>query len=345
MSRISFDDVCAVADDLMQQGIKPVTLNVYGGLGKKGSYTTIGKHLKAWADQQSESDFQELPSEVILPEKFSEDAMSFTRKVWSLAHSEAMKEIEVERQALEQARQEMQAQVDEASAFAESVQADRDKAIDKSEILEKLLGECKELLTIVSSDKVNADNEVFEIKNKLEEKQERIIKTEALLSKQDHELKSVTAKLAKVVVELSDRDKANAELKDDRTRLTVENKTYISKISELENNIKASLSDVSTLGKEQAALLGKHESLSDLSSLTKSELVVSVQENKVLIARATQAESDCRLADDKTNQVMLKLRKLEDDYKVSSDSATDLLHQCEGLKIENSMLKKEANSE
>ncbi len=80
----SFDVVCEAADALMVEGLEPSTLAVQERIGG-GSFTTVKKHLVAWAELRAKA----AANATAVPVELLGKAQEFGRSLWAMAVAQA----------------------------------------------------------------------------------------------------------------------------------------------------------------------------------------------------------------------------------------------------------------
>lgn len=120
MSRpgVSQNEVVRVAIRLLSQGKSPSVRNVWRGLGERGSFETISKHLEDWRGSLSEASLEVLPP--TLPQVLIEPLEA----LWTVAVQEAAAQYVEARAAAETAVEQAQATAHDAQRLAESARAE-----------------------------------------------------------------------------------------------------------------------------------------------------------------------------------------------------------------------------
>ena len=121
---ISSSDVHAVADRLAAAGQQPTLAAVRAALGG-GSFTTISEAMKAWKLSQLAAS---IPVREATPVAVADRMGELATEVWTLAVGMANDRLAGEREALEQARLEMDRAQQEAAELADLLGADLDAA-------------------------------------------------------------------------------------------------------------------------------------------------------------------------------------------------------------------------
>lgn len=121
---ITASEVHAAADLILASGQQPTLAAVRAALGG-GSFTTISEAMKAWkAVQQAAA----TPMREVAPAAVTERLEALAGDIWGIALGMANDRLARERETLEVARQEIEAQRREAAELADQVSADLEAA-------------------------------------------------------------------------------------------------------------------------------------------------------------------------------------------------------------------------
>lgn len=129
-SIIEFDDVSRASVRLISQGKRPTVDAVYEAVGRRGSRTTINKHLKAFLESFKEKGFSALPSAI------PEDLVPIINDFWAQALVQAGKGYEEERKAWEQKFKSQQEEIQRLNSVIDqrdTLLSDRDQFIHQQE--------------------------------------------------------------------------------------------------------------------------------------------------------------------------------------------------------------------
>ncbi len=177
---ITQDDVFKAAMELVNSGEHPSTLKISQLLGR-GSYSTITKYLRAWEEtsEAQSARIDALPQEAQVPDTLMNDTQGLAKKLWHSAKTIAEDQLDIERQALEKAKEDYQAEIEQAINMA-------DAATTKKEELDELLNE-----TVASL--ATSDAKVEKQGIALSATETALTKTEQTLEQLRTELKTVNA--------------------------------------------------------------------------------------------------------------------------------------------------------
>jgi len=114
---ITEQDIHRIADQLVESGETPTLAKIRKALGG-GSYTTISEAMKIWKakQQNSQTEIREAA-----PQSISDKLESLGIEIWAVALEMANARLQSEREALEQARAELEEENKEAAALADAL--------------------------------------------------------------------------------------------------------------------------------------------------------------------------------------------------------------------------------
>lgn len=124
--KFTVEQICAVADQLVAEGVKPTQSNVRQALGG-GSFTTISNALKQWRTEQT----TEVVDVVVLPQALESYASTFVTKLWETAQVIANDSLKVEREALEQCKVQAKIELDEMIEVIETLETEQEQLQQK----------------------------------------------------------------------------------------------------------------------------------------------------------------------------------------------------------------------
>lgn len=121
---ITTADVCAAADTILAAGQQPTLAAVRAALGG-GSFTTISEAMRSWkAAQQAAA----TPMREAAPATVMERLEALGGDIWGIALGMANDRLEKERETLNAARQEIEAQRQEAAELADQMSSELETA-------------------------------------------------------------------------------------------------------------------------------------------------------------------------------------------------------------------------
>jgi chromosome segregation ATPase len=123
---ITRESIWTAADQLDAEGDRPTLAAIRKKLGG-GSYSTISEAMTEWHARRTQKAVQAEP----VPEKLGEAATEFAAVTWRIARELAEARLQAVRSAIEEARQQMEAEKIEAAAFADQLGKELDASKEK----------------------------------------------------------------------------------------------------------------------------------------------------------------------------------------------------------------------
>ena len=125
------DDVIhKAADDILESGENPTLARVRAKLGG-GSFTTISEAMKTWRDKTAAA---AAPAPIVMPIAVNEAVEAASVNIWQAAQAAATGQLNAERDALTQAREDMEEAARQAASIAdtqeEELEALRNQLVD-----------------------------------------------------------------------------------------------------------------------------------------------------------------------------------------------------------------------
>lgn len=202
-NRLKQDDVDSACLAVMQRGERVSTTTIHKEVGERGSFSTIQKMVKDWqARNPVESErVENLPLKVDMPDSLKAVSDNALKAVWHQARELAHNELEVQRESLRKAEDDINLKITELQEFS-------DNQTNTIEVLREQLSEvtaknaeCEQLLqaehatTSALTEKLNSalhDLELSGIENQT--LSQRLTESKESHDKQVSELKSDIAK-------------------------------------------------------------------------------------------------------------------------------------------------------
>ena len=118
-------EIISTAETLLEEGTRPTLAAVRAALGG-GSFTTISEALKGWKAEKAKSEAR--ADVVSVPESIQQAMSQAAITVWAEAQQHHVAQMAAEREALEQDRQRIEAERQEAMELADQVSRDLETA-------------------------------------------------------------------------------------------------------------------------------------------------------------------------------------------------------------------------
>jgi len=140
MSKITFEDVSTAARRLVESGERPSAPKIRQLLGNRGGMATIQKHLDAWRETE-DGRAAEAPRLPEMPEQLASDARTLIQQIWGQARVAADKDLQIEREKIDQKHTEMLEKLSETIAVSEQQESQIDDLKDQVKGLEEKVDE------------------------------------------------------------------------------------------------------------------------------------------------------------------------------------------------------------
>lgn len=243
---ITYDQVAEYAKSLLEAGVEPTTLGIYGKLDKKGSLTTITKYLKQWLEttEAKQQQQEQLPEVANLPERIQEEFLMLLNKIWIASNQTAIAEFDKERESYKQEIHSLTSEIEEYSQHLsvkeseveelenskDTMNNDLSELSDKHKSLEKshnaLLNEKNKLITSIES----RDQKIASLGDIIEEKDKQA-------SVQEKALETINNNFNKLDDKYEKLEKAHSLLKDEKNKLNILNERQITRTEQLEQSV------------------------------------------------------------------------------------------------------------
>lgn len=243
---ITYDQVAEYAKSLLEAGVEPTTLGIYGKLDKKGSLTTITKYLKQWLEttEAKQQQQEQLPEVANLPERIQEEFLMLLNKIWIASNQTAIAEFDKERESYKQEIHSLTSEIEEYSQHLsvkeseveelensiDTMNNDLSELSDKHKALEKshnaLLNEKNKLITSIES----RDQKIASLGDIIEEKDKQA-------SVQEKALETINNNFNKLDDKYEKLEKAHSLLKDEKNKLNILNERQITRTEQLEQSV------------------------------------------------------------------------------------------------------------
>lgn len=255
---ITYEQVAEYAKSLLEAGVEPTTLGIYGKFDKKGSLTTITKYLKQWLEttEAKQQQQEQLPEVANLPERIQEEFLMLLNKIWIASNQTAIKEFDTERESYKQDIQKLtseiedysqhlaikESEVDELENSIDSINKDLSELSDKHKALEKshnsLFNEKNKLTTLIES----RDQKIASLGDIINEKDKQA-------SAQEKALVAINANFNKISDKHEKLEVAHNSLKDEKNKLNILNERQITKSEQLKQSVLDKDKELSKLAK------------------------------------------------------------------------------------------------
>lgn len=263
---ITEQDIFNAADALSADDKRPTQTNVREFLGG-GSFATIGPALKKWKEQQNE---EHILAEIELPDDVSAAMQQSTAAIWTAAIDAAEQRLMAERDALSEAREELEAQAVEAQ---EAVLVLEKEAEENNALIEEQASN----IEILKSDLVEQKSFANKRFADLEDHQRNTINKVNRLQK---DLEVSETKNSSLTDQIDQLKNDKAELKTEhKEALSVARNDYKSSLNELKESHKTAVADMKANHEAMGAELNKkHGEIIEKMQVQINSLVAQVEQ-------------------------------------------------------------------
>jgi len=307
-------EVNSACEAIIARGERVTTNAVYDELGQRGSFKTIQKHIKTWEAENSDQldEIKNLPITAEIPESIEETGKKLLKTFWNEAKTKADAELDVQREALQQAEIITNHKVDEITVFS-------DKQTETITILREQLAELQTQLT----KEQNNTSKLNELMAKEHDKLSAVEK-ERDLSKQAVE--NTQEQLDKTGSEYQkSKDTLNADIKALRGDIEKLNKSH-----EKESKTTQEQSLVEIKGLTEA--LGKAKAHVESSELKITEFKLVDKENKSLSKQVQTLEIKFDASAKTVDELKEEIKLIRDSEKEANRRADMLEGQVNELR-------------
>ena len=282
LKQSEIDEACIA---VMQRGERISTTTIHKELGERGSFSTIQKMVKDWqARNPEQSDrVENLPLRAEIPEALKSAGENALKAFWHTARELAHNELEVQRESLKKAEEDINLKIEELQEFSDN-QTNTIEVL--REQLEQMTADNTELktnqetarMTLASlTDRLHQathDLEVSGIENQA--LTQRLTEAKELHEEQANQLKAVIA----------ERETENTKIRADfdaRIKAQEENmKGMNTQITRLQTTLDAQVEKVSEAKIERAEALSAEKLALERASALSGKLELVLAENKEL---------------------------------------------------------------
>jgi chromosome segregation ATPase len=282
LKQTEIDEACIA---VMQRGERISTSIIYKELGERGSFSTIQKMVKDWQARNPEQSerVENLPLKADIPETLKSAGENALKAFWNTAREVAHNELEVQRESLKKAEEDINLKIEELQEFS-------DNQTNTIEVLREQLGNVTAENTKLQIERENTNTTLASLTEQLQQARhdlelsnienqamtERITEAKVLHEEQVNELK----------VTIAEREAENTKIRADfETRSKTQEETakgLNTQITRLQTTLDAQVEKVDEAKAERTeALTAEKQALEKAAALTgKLELVLA--ENKEL---------------------------------------------------------------
>ena len=290
LKQIEIDEAC---NAVMQRGERISTTTIHKELGERGSFSTIQKMMKDWqARNPVESErVENLPLKADIPETLKGAGENALKAFWYTARELAHTELEVQRESLKKAEEDINLKIEELQEFS-------DNQTNTIEVLREQLGQMTAENTVLKTNLETTNTSLASITEQFQQARHELelsnIENQALAQRLTETKETHEEQVNELKATITERETENAKIRADfDTRIKASEETakgLNTQITKLQTTLDTQVEKVSETRIERAeALKAEKTALERAAALTgKLELVLA--ENKELKARPIPEE-------------------------------------------------------
>lgn len=203
---VQYEDVEKAVQELLEAGESPTVLNIHAALGR-GSYTTIGKHLKAWEEKNPFDAADPEVEDEELPSVLASDAMAMFKRMWQQV-------VKAERLALEAERSELAKREEQNELKIEGILNRAEQTYQQVEDLQAQLAETQGQLKDQTEARIQLEKELALKTAALEQ-------SEKTVARQEQKIETLTDKYEAKLQEVTRLNSEVSRLNSDIERITM----------------------------------------------------------------------------------------------------------------------------
>lgn len=282
LKQIEIDKACTA---VMQRGERISTPIIYKELGERGSFSTIQKMVKDWqARNPVESErVENLPLKADIPDSLKGAGENALKAFWNTARELAHNELEVQRESLKKAEEDINLKIEELQEFS-------DNQTNTIEVLREQLGqmtaentELKARLETTNATLTTTHEQLQQARHELEVTN---IENEALAKRLAEAKELYELQVSELKTTLAKRDAENTKIRADfDTRIKTQEETakgLNTQITRLQTMLDAQIEKVSEAKAERTEALNAEKVAIERASALAGKLELVLAENKEL---------------------------------------------------------------
>lgn len=203
---VQYEDVEEAIQKLLEAGESPTVLNIHAAIGR-GSYTTIGKHLKVWEENNQVDAADPETEDEELPSVLATDAMAMFKRMW-------LQVVKAERMALVAERNELAKREEQSELKIEGILNRAEQTYQQVEDLQDQLAEAQDQL----KEQVEAR---IQLEKELALKTAALEQSEKTVARQEQKIETLTDKYEAKLQEVTRLNSEVSRLNSDIERITM----------------------------------------------------------------------------------------------------------------------------
>jgi chromosome segregation ATPase len=292
-NRLKQSEIDEACNAVMQRGERISTTTIHKELGERGSFSTIQKMMKDWQARNPEQSerVENLPLKADIPEALKSAGDNALKAFWYTARELAHNELEVQRESLKKAEEDINLKIEELQEFS-------DNQTNTIEVLREQLGQITSEHTELKEEQETTSSTLASLTDQLQQARHELelsnIENQALAQRLTEAKETHEEQVNQLKATIAERESENAKIRaesDTSTKASEETaKGLNTQITRLQTTLDAQIEKVSEAKAERAeALKAEKTALERAAALTgKLELVLA--ENKELKTKPNPEE-------------------------------------------------------
>lgn len=283
LKQSEIDEACIA---VMQRGERVSTTIIHKELGERGSFSTIQKMMKDWqARNPEQSDkVENLPLKADIPETLKGAGENALKAFWHTARELAHNELEVQRESLKKAEEDINLKIEELQEFS-------DNQTNTIEVLREQLGQMTaENTELKTNQETTTNNTLTSLTEQLQQSRHELelsnIENEALAKRVAEAKELYELQISELKTTLAEREFENTKIRADfDTRIKASEETakgLNTQITRLQTTLDAQIEKVSEAKAERAEALTAEKLAIERGAALTGKLELVLAENKEL---------------------------------------------------------------
>lgn len=290
LKQSEIDEACTA---VMQRGERISTTIIHKELGERGSFSTIQKMMKDWqARNPEQSDrVENLPLKAEIPETLKGAGENALKVFWHTARELAHNELEVQRESLKKAEEDINLKIEELQEFS-------DNQTNTIEVLREQLGQMTAENTLLKTNLETTNATLSNLTEQLQQARHNLemtsIESEALAKRFTEAKELYDLQISELKTTLAEREAENTKIRADfDTRIKASEETakgLSTQITRLQTTLDGQMEKVEEAKAERAEALTAEKLAIERAAALMGKLELVLAENKELKTKPNPEE-------------------------------------------------------
>ena len=290
LKQSEIDEACTA---VMQRGERISTTTIHKELGERGSFSTIQKMMKDWQARNPEQSerVENLPLKADIPEALKSAGDNALKAFWYTARELAHNELEVQRESLKKAEEDINLKIEELQEFS-------DNQTNTIEVLREQLGQITAEHTKLQTEQETTNTTLASLTDQLQQARHELelsnIENQAIAQRITEAKETHEEQVNQLKATIAERETENTKIRaesDTRTKASEETaKGLNTQITRLQTTLDAQIEKVSEAKAERAEALKAEKTALERAAALAGKLELVLAENKELKTKANPEE-------------------------------------------------------